>query len=192
MYHDRHGDACSRLLDTIVMYRDRAVHVTGITERALKVKGTVILTGENISVHQKDEELSLACPPLGYINAETGALYFMRQPMRRWKQGVDMRALVCPHEGIRGRGLLTHRLIAKCLENDYPDFSQATQGFRSLNPFREVEKRGVAFSKHFSVRNGGRGMLLCYKGREVGVVENRTPILSTEYQWLQELLEAEL
>ncbi len=132
------------------------------------------------------------CPPVGYVNLEGDALYFMRQPMRRWKQGVDMRALVCPSRGMRARGAINERALARCLENDYPDLEQALTMFRSLNPFKDIEKKGVAFSKHFSVRKGREGTLLAYKDKDVGVVENSYPVLSTESQWLSEALEAEL
>lgn len=192
MLFDNHRDATMRLVDTIVFYKGRAMKVESITERALKLRGRIILTGDNVSVHQEDEDLQMFCPPVGYVNVEGDALYFMRQPMRRWKQGIDMRALVCPTHGMRSRGAITENLLAKCLENDYPDLDQAMGMFASRNPFKQIEKKGVAFAKHFSVCRGDDGPLLAYKGREVGVVENHTPILSTKFDWLREHLEESL
>lgn len=192
MLFDNHRDASMRLVDTIVFYQGRAMMVNDISPRALKLRGRIILTGEEVSVHQTDDDLQMHCPPVGYVNVEGDSLYFMRQPMRRWKQGIDMRALICPTAGMRARGMINERLLAKCLENDYPNLEQAMGMFVSRNPFKDVDKKGVAFSKHFSVRKGADGPLLHYKGREVGVVENATPILSTDFQWLQEHLEESL
>lgn len=194
MLFDNRRDAMSRLEGTIVFYKNRAMYVTGIDDR-IRLHGHMILTREDAVVDQDDEELSMSCPPLGYINVEGDAYYFMRQPMRRWKQGVDVRALVCPTMGIRARGAVNDRLIAQCLENDYPSFEGALAGFSTRNPFKAAQgegRRGIAFSKHFAVRKKDEGIVLAYKGKNVGVVEKDQPILSTKHQWLTEALEAEL
>lgn len=190
MLFDNMRDAISRLSDTVVMYKGKAMFVEGITEN-LELSGTLILLNEHVVASQEDPDLSMSCPEIGFVNTPSGAHYFMRQPMRRWKQGIDFRALVCPYSGIRPRGTLTLADLAKCLENAYPSFSEASQVERGLNPFKkhEEERRSLAFCKSFSVGHGDKGLLLNYKGREVGVVEEGTPVLAPKFQWLRESLE---
>lgn len=191
MFFDNMRDAMSRLEGTILFYRNKALYVRGITDD-LQVAGDIILSQKSVTVSQQDPELSMACPEVGYINTEHGAHYFMRQPMRRWKQGIDLRALVSPHSGIRARGILELSHLANCLENTYPTFDQACNIGKSLNPFKPTEVDSIAFCKSFSVKQGTEGLMLHYKGREVGVVENGNPVLSTKFSWLNESLESVL
>ena len=187
---DNIRDASSKLGGTIIMHDKRAMLVNDVTED-LDLQGTLIRTGEDIVTRQDDPLVKLYCPSLGYVNTKDNSFYFMRTPVRRWKQGVDMRALVCPSEGIRPRGMLDYRNLADCLENVYPSFTEALGMFENINPFKKERRRSIAFSKHFAVKQGREGMLLCFKGREVGVVEGSQPLLSNSFIWLQEMLEKE-
>jgi hypothetical protein len=189
MRFDNMRDAEMRLVGTILFYDNRAFSVRAIDED-LRLVGNIILTGEDKVVEQTDELLKFHCPPLGYVNLAEDSLYFMRQPMRRWKQGVDMRALVCPSHGLRARGRIDPESLAKCMEGDYPSFERALGMFNCRNPFKQHERRGVAFSKHFAVTDLGQS--LCYKGKPVGVVENGVPLLSERHRYLTESLEAEI
>lgn len=189
MRFDNMRDAEMRLVGTILFYDNRAFHVTGIDED-LRVIGDIILTNERKVVEQDDELLKFHCPPLGYVNLPEDSLYFMRQPMRRWKQGVDTRALVCPSYGVRGRGMVDHASLARCMEGDYPSLERALGMFSSRNPFKQGERRGVAFSKHFAVTD--RGETLCYKGKTVGILQDGMPVLHDRYRYLTESLEAEV
>tara|TARA_B100000929_G_C15511743_1_gene421158 strand:- start:35815 stop:36393 length:579 start_codon:yes stop_codon:yes gene_type:complete len=189
MLFDNMRDAISRLSDTVVTYRGKAMFVEGITDN-LELSGFLILGREPVVASQDDPSLNMACPEVGFVNTESGAHYFMRQPMRRWKQGIDFRALVCPYSGIRPRGLLTLEDLAKCLENVYPSFEEASHTQRSLNPFKQREElHSLAFCKTFSVSEGPSGLLLNYKGREVGVVERGNPVLAPKFEWLRESLQ---
>lgn len=153
---------------------------------------TLYLMASHYVVDQEDNELVIASPQVGYVNLPETALYFMRAPARRWKQGLDMRALVCPRGGMRARGMLTNEALVRCIENNYPSFEQAQGMFKSANPFKEHQREGVAFHRDFALRRGPEGMLLCHKGTEVGVVEQGNPVLSMKYGWLTEKLEGVL
>jgi hypothetical protein len=192
MIYDNRADAVSRLMDTVIFYKGAAFYVEDIS-RDLEIIGHSILSKEPLVINQEDSELSVACPEIGFVNTPRGAHYFMRQPMRRWKQGLDFRSLICPYSGIRPRGLLTLDTLASCLENNYPSFKESIHIGRSLNPFKTHEGLpSRAFCKTFSVASGTEGLLLNYKGREVGVVEGEEPILSSKFQWLRESLEGAL
>ena len=188
MLFDNRRDASARLDGTIVFYQKKAMYVRGIDDR-LRLVGYTVLDTNDVTVEQDNPELSMICPEVGFINTPDATHYFMRQPMRRWKQGIDLRALVCPYSGIRARGVIDERMLAMCLESRYPSFEEVAGGSISHNPFKSVEKRGQAFSKHFAVGYDAEGKALLWKGRKVGIVEERTPVLSTKYQWLQESLE---
>ena len=191
MYFDNVNDGEARLGSTIITYKGKALYVTGI-DRSLKIHGHLILHEEEVVVDQRDPEVSLVCPPVGYINLGHGAVYFMRQPVRRWKQGLDARALVSPYNDMRERGRLSNELLARCIEGDYPSFEKAIETERVVNPFKPAESSSIAFCREFSVGKEEEGLILNYKGREVGVVEGGRPILKTNYHWLAEALEAAL
>lgn len=183
---DNHRDAESRLLGTILFYQGKSFLVEGISP-SLKLTGSIVTTGQNVTVSQEDPDLQYFCPPLGNINTEAGSFYVMRQPMRRWKQGIDMRALFCPDTP---RPLLHRHLhfkgLAECLEGVYPSFEESLSSFQGRNPFKQTEKARVAFSREFSVSRTGA---LNYKNRQVGNIVRGVPELAEHSSWLQSKLE---
>lgn len=186
-----HEYAVSRLVDTVIMYKGRAFYVTDIREN-LNVRGTIVLTGEEHTVDQDDPDLRFDCPPVGYINTPRGAVYAMRIPQRRWKQGIDMRALV-DHRGRRIEGV-DMQMVSHCLEGNYPKFEHSIKKkAEGRNPFRmEPERnRKIAFSKNFCIDPSGR-QVLEYKGDPVGYIEDNLPILEDRFEYLKESLEEAL
>lgn len=189
MLFDNARDAAMRLEGTIVSYDGKAFKVLGITGEDIRLYGVIIRNGTEVTCHQDDPLLSMAPPPIGYVNFDNHSLYLMRKPVRRWKQGLDIRALACPGAGMRIMAGLGDRNLMDCLENVYPSFEKSLGMFKSTNPFNPDARKSVAFSRYFCVNKGAEGLCLEYKGRAVGVVEKGVPVLSEKFQWLREGLE---
>jgi len=187
---DNYGDAINKLGGTILAYEGRAFRVMDIGERSLKIMGRYLRDDKGIECKQDDPLLSMACPPLGYINTDEEGLFAMRMPARRWKQGVDARAIVVPGERMPRRDF-TDKALADCLENIYPDLKTCLGSFENINPFKQQgARKSIAFSKKFGVKKVDGDLRLAYKGRVVGHFQGTDPILDELFIWLSEALEA--
>ena len=194
--YDSYHDAIQRVQGTIITYKGLPHYVRDIRERGIKL-GLVYLrehdTADLVYVDQEDEELSFAALPLGYVNTSSSAAYAMRAPARRWKQGIDHRAVLFTRpDGSLGRleGGLDMRLLCDCFEGIYPTFSDAMGMFVSKNPFKPDRRRSVAFSRQFSVEDSGAS--LSYRGRPVGKIGSNGPELQDKFRYLIEALEEDL
>jgi len=178
-----------RLSGTILTYGGQAIRVIGARED-LKLHCVKLRNGEEVVIDQDDEQLSFIAPALGYINSTMGAFYLMRQPARRYKQGIDMSRIY-----VHGTGRLhpaireNTRALADCFEGVYPTIEQAKGKFGGKNPFKQERIRSVAFSRKFAIADGGNGFKLEYRGRIVGEFQDNHPVLERKFEYLQELLD---
>ena len=191
MRFDNIRDAVHKMQGTMVLHAGRAFLVEDIGARQSLI-GRYILDDEHGVVEQDDPALVFSGGELGYVNTPREALYCMRVPRRRWKQGIDLQGVAFPGKPLRHRAGVDYVHLAKCVEGKYPTLTDALGMFEGRNPFRPTKRKSVAFSRHFSVAQSGEGTMLQYKGSTVGVVEEGRAILEPKHMWLNELLEAEL
>lgn len=186
MFFDNHRDACMRLEGTIITYRGKACTVGGVNDN-LTLNLSRLSDGSVFEgVKQKDPDIILRAPCLGYINTEKGAIFAMRTPARMWKQGLHMRSVRFKHQ--RFPFQVDNQTLSKCLDNEYPTLEEAMAGFKSTNPFNQKVPHSIAFSRRWAVgRDGG----LLYKGDKVGELKGE-PMLADKFIWLAEDLQETL
>lgn len=183
--YDTQRDAEMRLTNTILSYKGKALKVLAITGD-LKLVSILLRNGEEITVDQDDPDLSFIPPTLGYINTPQEAVYAVRQPARRYKQGLDLRAVHL--NAHRHPGRHEGRFFVDCLEGVYPKLEECWEKFKGNNPFKQEKCHSVAFSKRFAVGNGASYSLL-HRGKQVGEFEDKVPVLFEKYSYLQECLD---
>lgn len=186
--YERQRDAEMRLNGTVLSYDGKAIKVMGVDDE-LRLYSVFIRSGEEKIINQDDPRLSFIPPTLGYINTETEALFSMRVPARRYKQGLDIRTV---YFSPRNRDVRRHqeRFFVDCLENIYPTIEQCMRKLGGgTNPFKQDVCRSVAFSKKFAIGSGVGFSTLLHKGREVGHFEGTIPVLSDRFSYLQECLD---
>tara|TARA_Y100001973_G_scaffold106774_1_gene187459 strand:+ start:6275 stop:6853 length:579 start_codon:yes stop_codon:yes gene_type:complete len=188
MFFDNHRDATMRLEGTIILYGGKAALVRG-------VNGDLTLSLERLHdekvfdrVKQTSKFVKLRAPCLGYVNTERGAMFAMRTPARMWKQGLSMRSVRFKGHGRVLPFHIENRVLAKCLDNNYPTLEEAKASFVSTNPFKQDTPNSVAFSRRWAVGKDGD---LLYKGDKVGRLEDK-PMLADKFIWLAEDLQETL
>lgn len=176
-----------RLEGTIITYKGKAHSVRGINAN-LTMSLERLCDGERIgSVKQTSKYVELRAPCLGYVNTEEGALFAMRTPARMWKQGLHLRAVRFKHSRLPPHAF-DNRVLAKCLDGDYPTLEEAKGSFTSTNPFKIDVPKSVAFSRRWAVSKEGD---LLYKGDRVGEIGDK-PMLADRFIWLAEDLQETL
>lgn len=186
MFFDNHRDATMRLEGTIITYQGRASLVKQVNDNLSLVLERLHDGKGFFDISQRDEELLLRAPCLGYVNIPEKAVFAMRTPARMWKQGLHVRSI--RYKNILRPFAVDNTSLAKCLDNDYPTFEKALESFKSTNPFKPDIPHSIAFSRRWAVTKDGN---LLYKGDEVGKLKDK-PMLSDKYIWLAEDLQETL
>tara|TARA_R110000823_G_C15952958_1_gene502519 strand:+ start:5938 stop:6477 length:540 start_codon:yes stop_codon:yes gene_type:complete len=169
--------AASRLLDTLVRFRGKAVKVLCVfhdmTCDIYHMSG-----GWRAKVHLDD--LDLRSPPLGFVNKGSGCMYIARKPMRHdWRQGVRPNSVIDVRQNYRP----SFESIAKCIDGEFPTITKA---FSMLSG----DYKEVALSREFSItRNRGKHMINYKWYGKVAVLEEGVPKLSSKYKYLQKEVE---
>ncbi len=188
MFFDNHRDATMRLEGTIILYKGKSAIVRGVNEDLTLSIRRLHDDKDFDRVKQTSKFVELRAPCLGYVNTERAALFAMRTPARMWKQGLSMRSVRFKNNGRMPPHVIDNKVLAKCLDNDYPTIEEAMGSFISTNPFKPDIPKSVAFSRRWAV---GREGVLLYKGDEVGKLEDK-PMLADKFIWLAEDLQETL
>lgn len=180
MYGRDYRYANTRLTETIIFQGDRAVYCREVTDDG---RASVIPLrdmgdgGPRVVVPLA--ELDVKPRRLGYVNYEGSVCYVMRVPKRRdYRQGLRGNTMSSMGP-LHVHDIPLHRL-SDMLEGQYPSFEQA------LENCKQDRNNACAWHREWAVLRDGN---LLHKGESiVGKVVENQPMLSEEYQWLQESL----
>jgi len=140
--------------------------------------GTNLASGETETVAHKDIDLEPV--PLGFVNTSADMVFVARKPMRRdWRQGLSHNSMVT--YGRLNPQEINMRLLVQPILKQYPSFERALQALSG-------KKRSIAFSREFGLCKHDDKITLQYRQHEVGVVENKQPILAPNKTFLQQHL----
>jgi len=181
---DNQKDAMNQLEGTIVRKGRNPVRVIDVEGRGKDLVITFTYLRSGRIGRCPITEINVKPVQLGYINTDGSSYYLARQPNRRWKQGldggnllsiVDMRSTVFRLDNSRRITALADTIMGK-----YPTLEAARSAVGSGLASR------VAFSRSFAISKNA----LFYKGRQVGIVNNKFGIrLNDADFYLKELLE---
>lgn len=178
--------AKTRLLNTIVRYKDKPISVADISANGL-VSFYYIDTEKVGNCQLKD--LNLDPVPLGYVNTDKNSYYAVRMPMRNdWKQGLRD-TNIRSWDGTKILSYVNWFHISKTIQGEFTPYKGC------LKMTTEGKSKSQAFGRNFAlVRNEEKidTPQLFFKGKfNVGVVSGKKPILEDKFGWLSEMLELE-
>jgi hypothetical protein len=133
------------------------------------------------------DDLNVRPVKLGYVNFNAEAFYLERMPIRHGpnNQGLNVENCVSSGPGLYNFPM---KEFIRCIKGEYPDFKNAVE--KSATKKRNGQSKTIAFDRYWAVFAGNK---LLYKNHEVvGVIKNGVPVLSGEYIYLKERLEAAL
>jgi hypothetical protein len=177
IYGNDYVYADTRLRDSIVMHKGVPVYVNGVLGDGscdvYPLKG-----GRGKSYMAKLDELDVKPVKLGYINFKGRSCYVMRMPKRRdWKQGLR-------GANITSIGIDTdiHSIPMdeweRVILGNYPSFQSCVRGVSSTAV-------SMAWNRRWCVK---QDLSLWYKEEKVGEVVDGKPLLTQDYQHLNECL----
>lgn len=186
-YIDDMGYAQARLLNTVIQYK-KVPHLVQDILGGYELSLINLVSKADYAVEQDDDDLLLVPPRLGYVNGPAGSAYAYRNPMRRWKQGLDLRSLSFNGD-IRIQDYHDEGLISM-LTNSYPALEAAFGMIGCANPFSPQKRSSVAFSRTFAISGTGRNRGLHYKGLPVGQISTEGGFYLAEgYDHLEQALQ---
>ena len=180
MRYDNAQDVQLRLNNSVVRYKNRPVFVGQNLQTPVQNAQDLILDVYDLleqkwidKVHSSDEDLEVKAMPLGYMNDATDALYIMRQPCRRSRQGLSVENCyyyvpVTNQISNIKRTLLKSLAFGKMVIGDYPGLEQA------LKTLYTHKVKSVAIGRKVSVMMDEIGLIkLVYFTTPVGVYNKR-------------------
>lgn len=161
-------DIRSRLHGTIIRYKEvpylADVDSTGTIGLLDLVKGDLILR-----VEPDDPFIDISSIPLGYLNFTNSkhktAVYLKREPLRRYKQGVEVGYLTqkaLNEEGAVSIKSLSCQGLIDCVLNKYPKLDEA------LSMITKDSWSSVALSRDIAIYRKGPDIMVFIKDEEVG------------------------
>lgn len=166
-YHE-HEAVAMRLHGTMCLYKGKAVYINAQTDkdgRPRRRDDLNVIACHNdspyqeIEVHSSDEDLVVSGISIGYTNKNGKAIYCVRAPVRRTKQGLDQGSVL----GFEVRGLgreqaipcsrdfIVSKQFASMMENKYPPFDDAVKALG-----RDVVQ--MAFGRRLAVAQDELGL----------------------------------
>lgn len=180
--YDTADYAATRLVDTIIRYKDMAVFVkaVGLKNGKISIRCLDLLDEDENLIEAYLEDCDINPVPLGYVNHNKTTHYITRTPMRRdWRQGLRMLNIV-DVEGAQPR-MIPYHTIAHTILGKYPSFKSCLDRLSSKDKILKM-----AYCRDFSINNEG---VLIYKGLfEVGKIDmiNGAITILPEYNWVGE------
>lgn len=169
-------DARQRIEHSIVLFGGCPVYIESIRgDNVNTAKVSFYEQGlANKTALLPNKKWQFKAPPLGYVNHNNSAVYLLRQPVRRWKQGLDANNLF--HVDRNG------------------DFARVdpvnilSSLMKPLAAFREAieSEKPLAISSQFALDQNG---FIYRKGVPVGIlldVENKRAAFSAKYNFVKE------
>lgn len=172
--------AQGRLMDTVILIDKVPCYVSLVDEDRVLTYHT-FLEGREQQCSLDSNSIDLTPLSLGYSNFKTGAVYLVRTPIRRWKQGTDRRSIHVIGVDYRRDDWFTTTAMLKCFNSEYPSCIEALL-------LADVDRPVVAFCKNWAVSYKGE---LYFRGTKVGSCKGKIT-LEEAYHYLQEMLEEEL
>ena len=184
MWNDLH-DAQMRANNTVVRFNDKPVYIKRIEPLNGEITAFFIylLNGQSNNAPVMDARWNWKPVPTGYVNTGMGAVFLMRKPVRKWKQGLAADNVQFNHVMRVGTNqLLRSRNMGRMIVRDYPSFDEARE--------KLAEVRSCAFHPEFALVRMDIGPLyLNYRGDVVGWFEKDEVVLGEEYRYLNELIQ---
>lgn len=182
MLYDTIEDATRRLERTVV-------HVAGIPSFIKeftgegKIECINLLNGEEFTFDYKKFSGKIDITPvkLGYCNLRGKAVYLMRLPTRKWKQGFGADNLFVA-TGNAGRDILQDRALGRTITGKYPSFEKTIQELKKDNV------QSMAFSRSFAVQKYDEEIILMYRSSWVGDFKGDTITFKKQFIHLDSYL----
>jgi hypothetical protein len=182
--YDNHHDAQMRLADCIITFDGRPVYIHHIRdEEDLPVVFSYLDTREEGVVPIDDIRFNREPVHTGYVNYRGQVDYVQRAPCRRWKVGLNFENVQAsnPH-------VINTPEMAKTILNEYPTFTE------TLDAVRTGRYQACAWTRRFALkREDDVGLVwLYYRNEKAGWVQDDTPVLGENSQYLAEELQEAL
>ena len=185
--------AKSRLEDTAVYMEDRLVLINELEDE--RVYFTDVETEQSSNICMYEADIDLKPFPLGYIDCtETGKAHFVcRTPMRRWRQGLDIRGTFHVED-------MAIRLLKvnfwNLLKDIHRHHKQGCDSLEAAYMYVVSTDKPRALSHSFALAPSNRnGFLdLKYTGSTIGKydLETNKVELYPEFRYIRELLTFEV
>lgn len=172
-------DAAMRIAGTVVRYEGKSVFVEEVTGEE-RCRVYFPKEDETKTLNYNDPRFDYSSVPLGYVNHRGHAHYTMRQPHRRWKQGVGRD---CFKVKSGERGVFNSRGMHDAVEGIYPSFDEACR------LVRDEGATSVAYHRDWAIKRGDGYFRLMYKGTQVGKIVSSKPVFKTTHRFLKECYE---
>lgn len=206
MLYQNAREANDRLKGCMIFYQGRPHIVQQATDNRRGPPVTLHLSpcfrgdwdGLYIQVPLDSRDLNYTSMKLGYVNDGREAVYLMRRPVRRYRQGINGENLtsslyrfnpeVIYHTFAANRLSNLSREVAANLSGVYPAYEAAVEAVI------EGDAWSRAFTRELAVEGDRLGFLtLCYKGERVAAKfrEDANFRLPKRYHFLAETLEQE-
>ncbi len=177
--------AGTRLIETVIMYKNRPVKVLNCTQfgKQIAVAYADVITDQTSQAFLDDMDLN---PPiLGYVNVgKSSCHYVTRMPMRKdWKQGVRKNNIITA-QGYAPDISLKH--LAKTIMNDFPSIGEVVKTLAYMKA--NLTNACIAFNRDFAADTKGQ---VWYKSLfVVGRVDlnNGGIKIDPKYEWVREAL----
>lgn len=170
MIFENSNDISSRLSGTLIRYKGRPFycHYNGSGREIILLDPETVSSGgkDGETVNVSNESLDFSSPPLGFCDTPRrrglGTFYLMRQPWRRWKQGIDPASLIYinvlnnQNESVR----FNYGNVAKTIAGDYKSYDESVS----------LLERGQdsAFDRRLALASYNKTPLLCYRNTVAG------------------------
>jgi len=183
-------DLSMRLEKSLISYKTRPFFVLEIAnERSIFLFGKDTRSRKPIVVRLPSVDLNIRPVPLGYVNGVYKSWYVRRSPERKYKQGLSASNIRIkgPEMAMTRDDFIQSVGLSKCVLNEYPSFENALSYVRKNGGQR-------AFSRRFCiVRDEGLASeVLAHRGQSVGTIVKGRPVLTDNYQYLEQELGAVL
>lgn len=195
-HYDNIEDVKSKLAGTIIYYNGipvlvRAVYQDEMDETEFHLNISASLTSRNkLTVKLSDPGLNLTKFNIGYCNFSIGAVWWYRQPLRQYRQGLkgeQMKYRVSEKTPDVGYGFESSKDIEAMLLGQYPKIPDIEK------MLKDKVRPAVAFHKDLALSwdTIHKDMVIEHKGRLIGCMSSNMKgliQLSDEYEHLTENL----
>lgn len=172
------ADLSLKLNDSICRYKGEPVYI--------RVDGSSLLLYHVTQTHDpfvkikaSDPDFDISGVPLGYVQVKGDVVYLTRTPVRKTKQGMDVRSTIIRRvtdNSIISRGNNSHYVFSQgfvdMVANKYPDLNDSIKMIRGKYARDEKCLAQVAISRDIAMWINEMGIInIHYKGEFVGWVE---------------------
>lgn len=185
------ADLAQKLNDTVCRYKSEPVYVR--VEKSKLHLFKIDSTGAALAVIKADDpDFDVAGPPLGYIQLGRKVQYLTRFPLRRTKQGLDVRAI--RSKDLAGESLGLSKLnvfspsFKNMLQGEYPDLGDALKSLRADYAQNNRCNSEIAVTRNIAMSINEIGVInVYYKNNLVGYIQPdkfTVHVSNSEWSWV--------